>query len=124
EIAAYRLDRLLGLDLVPVTVTRQYSGKSGSVQYFIARPSKWKSRKTSSRLNYFDYLIANPDRNSRGNYLIFPGRPYEIAVDHGKAFSTDSLYSEIENLKSITPPKEDFQRLKKLEDDEIRATLT
>ena len=33
EVATYRLDRLLGLDMVPVTVAREVDGKSGSVQF-------------------------------------------------------------------------------------------
>jgi hypothetical protein len=40
ELAAYKLDRLLGLGLVPATVARDYAGKSGVLQ---GRPSRWVS---------------------------------------------------------------------------------
>jgi Calcineurin-like phosphoesterase len=40
ELAAYRLDRLLGLGLVPATVARSYEGKDGVLQ---GRPANWAS---------------------------------------------------------------------------------
>jgi Calcineurin-like phosphoesterase len=40
ELAAYRLDRLLGLGLVPATVARDYDGSSGVLQ---GRPADWVS---------------------------------------------------------------------------------
>jgi len=33
ELAAYRLDRLIGLDMVPVTVARELDGKRGTLQF-------------------------------------------------------------------------------------------
>ena len=40
ELAAYRLDRLLGLGLVPATVARTHAGQSGVLQ---GRPANWAS---------------------------------------------------------------------------------
>jgi hypothetical protein len=40
ELAAYRLDRLLGLGLVPATVARKHAGKDGVLQ---GRPARWAS---------------------------------------------------------------------------------
>jgi hypothetical protein len=40
ELAAYRLDRLLGLGLVPATVAREHDGKRGVLQ---GRPENWVS---------------------------------------------------------------------------------
>jgi hypothetical protein len=40
ELAAYRVDRLLGLGLVPATVARSYEGRAGVLQ---ARPEHWAS---------------------------------------------------------------------------------
>jgi hypothetical protein len=46
ELAAYRLDRLLGLGLVPATVTRSHGGQAGILQ---GRPANWASEQ--DRLN-------------------------------------------------------------------------
>ena len=35
EVAAYRLDRLLGIDMVPVTIERTIDGRPGALQYWI-----------------------------------------------------------------------------------------
>ncbi len=40
ELAAYRLDRALGLGLVPATVARQHAGQQGVLQ---GRPASWAS---------------------------------------------------------------------------------
>ena len=46
ELAAYRLDRLLGLGLVPATVARNHGGQDGILQ---SRPANWASEQ--DRLN-------------------------------------------------------------------------
>lgn len=46
ELAAYRLDRLLGLGLVPATVARKHDGQDGILQ---GRPANWASEQ--DRLN-------------------------------------------------------------------------
>jgi hypothetical protein len=46
ELAAYRLDRLLGLGLVPATVARNHAGQDGVLQ---GRPARWASEQ--DRLN-------------------------------------------------------------------------
>jgi hypothetical protein len=46
ELAAYRLDRLLGLGLVPATVARTHDGQDGILQ---GRPANWASEQ--DRLN-------------------------------------------------------------------------
>ena len=35
EIAAYRMDKLLGLNMIPPTVERELKGKKGSLQYWV-----------------------------------------------------------------------------------------
>jgi hypothetical protein len=45
ELAAYELDKLLGLELIPVTVKRQIDGRSGSLQEFLEGVETEKSRR-------------------------------------------------------------------------------
>ena len=35
EVAAYRVDRMIGLGLVPVTVLRDIGGENGSLQFWV-----------------------------------------------------------------------------------------
>jgi len=98
EIAAYELDKLLDMKMVPPAVERTIDGKVGAAVMWIG---SIKSVKQSGgevpsgpawgaavrRMRMFDNLIANPDRNA-GNILI--GAPGElILIDHSRAFLTD-----------------------------------
>ena len=77
DLAAYRLDRLIGLDMVPVTVAREVDGESGSVQFAPSRvmtetqrseqeigASAWCPLRDQFQAMYiFDSLILNEGRN-------------------------------------------------------------
>ena len=101
DVAAYRLDRLLGLDMVPVTVLRKVDGKDGSLQFF-PRTSKDEAERSSSgrggsascslpaqweAMYVFDTLIYNEGRSlQRMRYL--PSRWNLILIEHERAFTT------------------------------------
>lgn len=95
EVAAYDLDRLLGLRLVPPTVERKLDGKRGSLQAWAEMPLTRFGRgplpEDPSRAEtylhaqrFLDYLVFNTDRHVR-NVMFGPDwRP--VAIDHSIAF--------------------------------------
>jgi hypothetical protein len=97
EIAAYELDKLLGLHMVPPTVERKIDGQTGSAQLWVDDVVLLKTRDGSSapdvtawnrqifRQRIFDDLIANIDRN-QGNLLLDPVWNL-ILIDHSRAFT-------------------------------------
>jgi hypothetical protein len=96
EVAAYELDKILELDIVPPVVEREFEGQPGSLQLWVHNcrtytemkdQISWNlaSKREWFRMIMFDYLIANEDRNW-GNILIDPlGRI--VGVDHDRTFS-------------------------------------
>jgi hypothetical protein len=123
EIAAYELDRLLGLDMVPVTVERRVDGALAAVQLWIedcrlltqidqgSCPNKAEWAKQVLRQRVFDCLVANIDRNS-GNLLVDPGWNL-VLIDHSRAFATDKMPFQ----KLLTRiDRELFERLKALDE--------
>lgn len=108
EIAAYRLDRMLGLNMVPVTVERPYKDKPGSLQLWVEGTETLKAlgpkieertrdRSTAwNRCAYvqrvFDDLLANEDRNA--NNILVTADARMILVDHSRAFRTGRAYTK------------------------------
>jgi hypothetical protein len=107
EIAAYKLDKYLGLNMVPPTVEKRFRGDNGSCQLWINAwmdlQKKYKDKiKTPSykvfhwnRALYlqraFDNLIANEDRHQR-NYLIMEDWRM-ILIDHSRSFRTSKKFT-------------------------------
>ncbi|WP_409479410.1 hypothetical protein [Pseudobdellovibrio sp. HCB154] len=97
ELAAYALDRALGLNMVPLTVSREIQGQNYTLQlYYPHQNSSQNSEYNSPRLAdmvLFDFIIANIDRQHEAlrNALIgTDGRL--IAIDHSRAFYEASQY--------------------------------
>ena len=102
EIAAYELDKLLGLNMVPPTVERRLKGDVGAAVMWCSptqsfaqlkgvpvAPPKYLDEwnKQLSRAKLFDNLIGNKDPNL-GNWLVDPAWNL-ILIDHTRAFTTD-----------------------------------
>ena len=98
EIAAYELDKLLGLGMVPPAVEKRHRGERGAAVLWIEgvrpwkevehlpKPSKWTLE--AVRMKMFDNLIGNADRNA-GNLLV--DHQWKLfLIDHSRAFITDS----------------------------------
>jgi hypothetical protein len=96
EIAAYHLDRLLDLGMVPPVVERTIEGRVGALLLWIENAKGWDADKPPrgpepawsrkiSRMKLFDQLIANIDRN-QGN-LIYDADWHLFLIDHSRAFT-------------------------------------
>lgn len=96
EIAAYELDKFLGLGMVPPTVERKIEGDVGSAQLWVENVKRWDAKNPvqgpdqrasalqSVRLKMFDELIGNIDRN-QGN-LLYDVEFHYVLIDHSRAF--------------------------------------
>jgi hypothetical protein len=106
EIAAYKLDRMLDLHMVPPVVERKHSGLTGAAVYWIENTKGWSVEKPPqgpepawsqqiTKMKMFDLLIANIDRN-QGN-LIYDADWHLFLIDHSRAFI------DKKDLKNMAP---------------------
>jgi hypothetical protein len=98
DIAAYELDKLLGMGLVPPTVERRVEGERGAAVLWLQPVRMWKDVEKEPKPNtaawdrqvlqmkMFDNLICNKDRNM-GNLLVDPSWNMYL-IDHTRAFIT------------------------------------
>ncbi|MCG6926223.1 MAG: phosphatidylinositol 4-kinase [Acidobacteria bacterium] len=129
EIAAYELDHILGLNMVPVTVERRIGDHLASVQLWAAgrplsaigkqaprRPGEWSWQVRRQRV--FDDLIANIDRTTEN--IIVDDDWNLILIDHSRAFAVDRMPNE----KQITRiDRELFAALEALDEETLRERL-
>ena len=108
EIAAYRLDKYLELNMVPPTVEKRFHGDRGSCQLWVETEMSYKNMmenkiKTPSykvfhfnRAVYllwaFDNLIANEDRHM-GNIRITEDWRV-ILIDHSRSFRSSKKFTK------------------------------
>ena len=101
EIAAYRLDQMLDLDLVPVTVEREVEGKAGILQFMPdnARDESYRTRSGQgagawcplprqwNSMYVFDAIIRNESRVP-ASMVYSPGNWQMLSIGHADAFGT------------------------------------
>ena len=135
EIAAYRLDRLLGIDMVPVTVERTLDGETGALQFWIEhtlsaaqvereqlRLPPWCSLESQYGLmRAFDALTGNGTRRAENVVL---GRADGLArlLDNAGAFPA----SRTLDARLARPPvgAELARRLRALDAAQLGAALS
>jgi hypothetical protein len=108
EIAAYRLDKLIGLNMVPPAVEREFQGKKGALVLWVdnkysllnlveqgiripdsaaenAEKMKWLARA-------WDSLIANEDRTQQN--VLYTEDWRMILFDHSRAFRSEGEFAK------------------------------
>jgi hypothetical protein len=127
EIAAYEIDKLLELNMVPPTVQRKVGGTMGSAQLWVdnavsvvslkgqpaPNPEEWNRQ--IRRWRVFHNLIADIDPNE-GNELVVRDPNWQLVlVDHSRAFTNTTKM--VFEMKLIDRPF--YERVKSLD----KATL-
>jgi len=110
EIAAYRLDKLLGVNMVPPTVERRFRMYSGSLQLWVELPMSERTmvndkipvpaekvdhyEKMRDLQRAFDSLIGNSDRSLQN--LRYTPEWRMILIDHSRSFR--DIYPYVDRL--------------------------
>lgn len=98
EIAAYEMDKVLGLNMVPPAVEKNWKGDRGAAVLWVQPVRSWKTVENlpkpdrwnleAIRMKMFDNLIGNSDRNA-GNFLVDEDWNLFL-IDHSRAFVNDT----------------------------------
>ena len=133
NIAAYNLALLLGLDIVPPSFEREIDGERGSVTVWlenimtdrerldqeIAPPDQSFWDRQMMRMNVFDELIANDDRNHLNilideNWIVW-------LIDHTRSFR---VRKELENPELFVACERDmWAALQQVSNEEIKTAV-
>ena len=132
DIAAYELDKLLGLEMIPPTVEKRVDGSLGAAVMWTAPTKSFKEMggpptppagqtvpwyKQIARAKMFDNLINNKDPNL-GNWLVDPAWNL-ILIDHTRAFvSGKKMVHEMNRID-----KELWERMMALDEETLKSTL-
>ena len=139
EIAAYELDKLLGLGMIPPTVEKDVKGVTGAAIMWVS-PTKsfkelggvpglkgvagpppaqvpaWTRQITIAKM--FDNLVGNIDPNL-GNWLVDPNWNL-ILIDHTRAFTnTKDLYHQL-----VRVDNELWTKMKALDEPSLTTALS
>jgi hypothetical protein len=108
EIAAYRLDKLLGLNMIPPAVEREFQGKAGALVLWaenkysllkimesgirIPDEAQDHTEKMKWLARAWDSLIANDDRTQQN--VLYTEDWRMILFDHSRAFRSEGEFVE------------------------------
>jgi len=133
DVAAYELDKMVGLGMVPATVERRLDKKNGSLQLWVDSIMNEQARQKGNvrppdvqawndqmnKLWVWDNLIYNVDRNL-GNILITEQWSM-VAIDHSRTFRP---YSKLQNEKLLVRfSRSLLAKLEELNEKDLKASL-
>jgi len=134
EVAAYKINEILGLNNIPPTVYREVEGRSGSIQLWMEKTTKEVDRRKkgtkppdvtswnrqSHDMRIFDNLINNIDRN-QNNILI--DKDWNLwLIDHTRSFAMDWTLPEPDKVSRCSRTL--YNALKQMDEGLVRETLT
>ena len=136
ERAAYLLDRLLGLDMVPVSVLRRLQGKRGALVVWIDDAITEKERlelklapedtrlliRQRASMRLFDALIYNLD-NNLGNQL-WTQQDWKLhLIDHSRSFRQRKSLPEGFSKRPVSLTPELYETLRGLDRERLEEAL-
>ncbi len=136
ERAAYLLDRLLGLQMVPVTVLRTVRAKQGAVVAWVDDSITEQERlklglapedirvliRQRAAMRLFDALIYNAD-NNLGNQLWTQEDWRLHLIDHTRSFRQQKSLPESFDKRPVSLTPELFEILRSLEEVQLEEAL-
>ncbi len=132
EVAAYRIDRLLELGMVPVTVERRVARNIGAACMWVSPAQTFKElggpptppRDQAAywniqlvRAKMFDNLIRNKDPNL-GNWLVDPAWNL-VLIDHSRAFASGTQM--VHKLTRVD--RNLWERMKRLDEETLTTAV-
>ena len=134
NVAAYRLNRVLQMGRIPVSIERAHNGKSGAFTWWVDEVMMDESQRLKTKasvpdtdawnrqmwhVRIFDQLIYNVDRNL-GNLLI--DKSWAIwMIDHSRAFRLIESVKSPKDLRKIE--RGAFERLKALDAPSLKSAV-
>jgi hypothetical protein len=114
EIAAYEIDKIIGLGMVPATVEKTYKGSKGSVQFWVdsimseaehrknkvASPDPQSFNDLMYKTRLFDNMVYNTDRNL--NNLLITKDWELVLIDHSRAFRPLTMLKSPKDLERFS----------------------
>lgn len=136
ERAAYLLDRLLGVDMVPVTVLRSVQAHEGAVVAWVDDAITEQERlrlklapedsqhliRQKAVMRLFDALIYNIDNNLGNQLWTRPDWRLHL-IDHTRSFRQQKGLPEEFSKRPVSLPPELFEILRSLGKPQIEAAL-
>ncbi len=133
EIAAYEIDRLIGLGMVPATLERSHDGRRGSMQSWIDSEMSEAERFEAGRLppdhepwgrmmsnvRLFDSLIYNTDRHQKNIRIT---KDWQIVlIDHSRSFRTTTELRAPEQITMFS--KSLLENIAKLDEEILKERV-